>query len=380
MRDRGSEREIIMFSDEDRPPYERPPLSKDCLKSGTPSNSLLRDRDEIDLRLNSRVSRVFADDVSVELESGERFQGEDIVLCVGGQARMLPGAPTNKQGLYTLRTWNDAAAIHKALQLAEKVVLVGGGVIGLEVAAVAALVGKDVTVLEQDPSPAGRFAGPLAAAIQTWHAAKGIAFRTGVGVEEVIAERHVKGVRLTSGETIDADLVVVGIGLELEGLDGVSMEPRSGIVIDESGRTGIPHVYAAGDLATQHNPYFGRSLRLETIHNAESQADQVAATLLGEGLAKATPPYGWSDQGDLNLQSLGVCGSDDVVFRGHRDAGSFSAFYFDGPRVVGCFSFNAGRDISAARRMIGQAIEIDREALADTDTSLRDVLKGAVRA
>ncbi|MFP5023296.1 NAD(P)/FAD-dependent oxidoreductase [Pseudonocardia phyllosphaerae] len=321
LREQGFTGRLVVVGDEKHLPYDRPPLSKDYL-GGTASDEdvALTTADDGELGIEWRLGRVAtaldAATRTVTLDDGERLTADAVVLATGARARTLPGELP--QGVHTLRTLDDARALRTDLQPGRRLVVVGAGFVGAEVASTAAGLGLAVEIVEAAPGPLRRALGEqLGDACGGLHAAHGVTLYPGTGVREIAGSPRVTGVVLDDGRTLPADVVVVGIGAapNVEWLDGSGLEIDDGVVTDAAGLTAFPGVVAVGDCAATQRDYTGSRLRLEHWTNALQQPAVAAAALLGG--AHALPahhvvPYFWSDQYGHSIQ-----------FAGHRDpAGS----------------------------------------------------------
>ena len=293
----------------------------------------------------------------------------------------LPGVAL--AGVHVLRDVADSLALRDAMQGGARVALVGGGYIGLEVAAAARKLGCETTVLEAAP---GLMRRQLAPELGDWYARlhrdQGADVRTEAEVARLLGDQRVEGVELTDGSRIDADLVVIGVGIRpnVELALQAGIEAGDGIEVDDQGRTSDPDIFAAGDVTRQPNPYVAGKIRLESWQNAQNQALVAGQAMAGASdVHHADVPWFWSDQHGINLQMVGMpSGQPRHVWRGDPDQGpGFTLFYLDeGGRLVGANAVDRPGDIAAARRMIERGISPDPAKLADPDVSLKKLLKG----
>ncbi|MDB5473457.1 MAG: NAD(FAD)-dependent dehydrogenase [Devosia sp.] len=379
------DRPIILIGDEDHPPYERPPLSKDVLAGkASPESTYLKPLSHyaeagIDLRLKSRVTAITPDAKTVTLASGETLPYEQLVLATGMQPRSLPLPGADHPRVRTLRCMEDLAPIRKFLSPGHKIVCIGAGFIGLEIAAVAARSGCAVTVLETAPVALGRVVAPeVSAAIVQRHKKQGVDFRFGVAVQAIEDNAGAALVKLADGETLAADLVIVGIGgqtnCHLAREAGIACD--NGIMVDAEGRTSAPAVYAAGDVCRQYSLALGRTIRLESWQNAQNQAVAVGKHIAGAPEPYADLPWFWTDQYDDNFQIVGAPERwDRVIWRGSPDDDKFTAIYLLDGRIVAGNTLNNARDIRPLREMILARAEVDIGLLQDTQTSLIKIQK-----
>jgi len=329
------------------------------------------------------VVQVLPGERAVELAGGERLKADKVLLCTGGGVRRLdvPGAKLG--GVHYLRDIDDAAAVRARLTEGASVVVVGAGFIGAEVAACARQSGCDVTVIEVADVPLWRVLGrELGELYARAHRERGVDLRTGVGVDRIEGDSCARAVVSTDGDVIEADVVVVGVGIEpaTELAERAGIKTGNGILVDELCQTSLDGVYAAGDVANHPNPILGERVRLEHWQNAQNQGVAAARSMLGGTEAFAEVPWFWSDQYDLNLQMAGhPRATDSVVWRGERDALDFSAFYLRDGVLVGIVAVsgsraaNRGREVRAAMKLIERRATVDAADLADESVDLRKV-------
>ncbi len=366
---------LTLVGAEDHLPYDRPPLSKQVLAGEWDIDRVwLRQPDDyeplgLDLRLGRRATDLDIEGREVVLHGGERLPYDGVILATGCVARRLPGTP-QLDGVLELRTLDDALALRDAFDQRSRVVVVGAGFIGAEVAATARQRGLEVTVLEALPVPLSRGLGDrMGAACAALHLDNGVDLRCGVGVAGFEGERRVTGVRLSDGSLVPADVVVVGVGVApyTAWLESSGLELNDGVVCDEHCRA-APGVYAAGDVARWRNPLFGESMRVEHWTNAAEQGQAAAENLLageGGGTPFAPVPYFWSDQYDVKIQFVGRSrpGDDVEVVDGSVEGHRFVALYGRAGRLVGCLGFSRPRLVMTYRRLLAEGASWD-EALA----------------
>lgn len=378
-------RPIILIGDEDHPPYERPPLSKAVLAgTASPESTYLKPlahyaETGIDLRLGHRVTALAPDAKTVTLSTGEILAYDALVLATGMQPRPLNIPGGDHPRVRTLRSMQDLAPIRQFLSAGRRVVCVGAGFIGLEIAAVATRSGCVVTVLESAPVALGRVVAPeVGAAIVRRHHKHGVDFRFGVSVEAIADLDGAPVVRLAGGESLAADLVIVGIGgqtnCQLARAAGIACD--NGISVDAEGRTSAPNVYAAGDVCRQYSLALGRTIRLESWQNAQNQAIAVGRHIAGAPEPYADLPWFWTDQYDDNFQIVGAPERwDRVLWRGGPDDDKFTAIYLLDGRIVAGNTLNNARDIRPLRQMILDRTRIEPGLLEDTQISLIKIQK-----
>jgi len=372
---------IVLVGDEPHPPHERPPLSKAVLAGeAAPESTHLFKTEEfarlaLDFRPRARVAAIDRASKRVTLDSGEVIPYGKLVLCTGSRVRKLgvPGADSPRV-LY-LRTIDDAAGLRARLGGGARLVVVGAGWIGLEVAATARKGGASVIVIEAlDRVCARAVPAEVSRHLEALHRRHGVELVLGQGVKAIEATGDRAAVALADGRRIDGDAVVVGIGIvanvELAREAGLAVE--NGIVVDDQGRTSDPDIFAAGDCANMPLACLGRRVRLESWANAQNQAIAVANAVLGQDVRYDELPWFWSDQYDLNLQILGLPAAwPEPVVRGDPAGASYSLFYREGERVVSIVSLNAPRDLRAAKKLVQAAKPVRAEDLANPAVALQ---------
>ncbi len=383
LRDLGFEGRVVLYAAEQQLPYERPPLSKDYLKTGEKlEDARVHDAQwypdhDVELHLGTRVTAIDRAAHEVVLEEGGRTPYSLLLLATGSSPRRLALPGADLEGVLTLRTIEDSDAIRAALQPGRRLVLVGGGWIGLEVAAAAREAGADVTVLESLDLPLVRVLGSqIATVFADLHREHGVDLRTGVVVEALEGTGAVSGVRLGDGTVVPADTVVVGIGaVPNTGLaDEAGLAVDNGVVADEVGRTEDPDVFVVGDVANVQHPFYGRHVRVEHWANALNQPRLVVAGMLDRELPEPELPYFYTDQYDLGMEYLGLGNPDDeVVVRGDLAAREFLAFWVRGDRVVAGMNVNVWDVTDAVKALIRSGRPVDRDRLADREVPLEEL-------
>ncbi len=388
LRQQGFEGTIGMVGRESEPPYERPPLSKEyMLGDKTWDRLLIRPADfwegkAIDLLLGTEVTSVDPATQTVTTADGRTIGYGELIWATGGDPRRLSCAGADLPGVHGVRNRADADAILAELGDVSRVVVIGGGYIGLEAAAVLRKLGKEVTLLEVLPRVLARVAGPqLSEFYEAEHRAHGVDLRTGVGVDSIEGETRVTGVKLADGSVIDCQMVIVGIGIvpAVGPLLAAGAAGGNGVDVDEYCRTSLPHVWAIGDCAAHANRFAeGAIMRLESVQNANDQASCVAKAILGDPQPYGATPWFWSNQYDLKLQTVGLsAGHDTTVLRGDPPARSFSVIYLKGGKLIAIDAVNAVKDYVQARKLVEEGAAIEAVDLADTTRPLKELPRAA---
>ena len=378
----GFDGALTLVGEEPQPPYQRPPLSKAYLLGEMEQERLwLRSAEyyaeqAITLHLGTRVTAI--DRAAQTVTVGDKvLHYSDLVLTTGSSPRTLPAAVGGDlDGVYTVRTLADVDAMRAEFVAGRRLVIVGGGYIGLEAAAVARKMGLSVTVLEMAPRILQRVAAPETSDyFRTLHGDNGAQILEETGLDRLLGTGRVTGVRLKDGRELPADFVIAGVGI----VPGTALAEAAGLVIDNGistdaqGRTSDPHIWSAGDCASF--PHRGGRMRLESVGNAIDQAEAVAANILGAGIAYEAKPWFWSDQYDCKLQIAGLnTGYDNIVTRGPEGA-AVSFWYFRGETLLAVDAMNDPRGYMVGKRLIENGKSPSKAALADPATVLKDLLK-----
>lgn len=380
LRARGFDGELTIIGDEPHRPYDRPPLSKQVLQGSLePEQTFFRRKDgydalALDMRLGVRATSVDLRARRVTLADGTWADYDRLIVASGARARTLPGM-TPRRGLHVLRGLDDAIALRRALMDASHVAIVGAGFIGLEVAASCRARGLRVTVIEALPVPLSPILPPaLCEMVAAIHRDHGVDLRTGVTVSDVIGEAHLGGVALSDGSQVDADVVVVGIGVSpnTEWLESSGLTLDNGVVCDGSGQA-APDVFAAGDVARVVNRWHGESPRIEHWTNAVEQGVHAAENVLagpGASTSFSSVPYFWSDQYDRKIQFVGVARRHDemVIVDGSLADRRLVALFRRGDRVVACLAVNHPRALIRYRKLLAAGASW-QAALSETGAS-----------
>lgn len=387
-RDFGYRGAITLVGEENHLPYQRPPLSKRYLKGQVEDDQLtLRAQAfyrsaEIEFMRGVRVTSVDRGSRTIGFDSGNSLAYEKLILATGSRPRSLTLRGSECKGVFHLRTLDDARELRAALARASAVAVIGGGFIGLEIAASARQMGLPVSILEAQPRLLSRSVpATLAEYIAGRHTASGARVLLGAQVDALLSDRgYLRAIALTDGTEIAADLVIVGIGVipNVELAQAAGLECRNGIVVDRGARTLDPSIYAAGDCTT--HPYAGTTsqIRLECVQNANEQGRVAGINAAGGEAEYRSVPWFWSDQHDMKLQGVGIStGHDSVAIRGDMASGAFSIFYFCGDRLIAVDSVNRPGEHMMARKLIAAAAPLSPRAAADPSFDLRAALADA---
>jgi 3-phenylpropionate/trans-cinnamate dioxygenase ferredoxin reductase subunit len=377
---------VTVIGDEPYPPYQRPPLSKKYLAGALERRRLyLRPEEfyaqhDVDLRLGVRATALDRERRRIELGDGNALDYDQLLLATGSRVRRLDVPGSDLDGIHYLRSIADADRIAAELVPGRRLVIVGAGYIGLEVAAVARSLGADVTVLEAAERVMARVVCPEVAAFYTdVHTAAGVRIRCGSGVREFAGRQRVDAVVAADGTAHRCDLAVVGIGIvpQTELAEQSGLACSDGIDVDETARTADPAVFAAGDCTSHPNAVLGRRIRLESVHNAIEQAKAAAHSIAGTPQTYAQVPWFWSDQYDLKLQIAGLsAGYDRVVLRGDPQTRRFAAYYLRAGTIIAVDAVNSPRDFVHGKQLVAAHAEIDPATLADPSADLAEFANG----
>jgi 3-phenylpropionate/trans-cinnamate dioxygenase ferredoxin reductase subunit len=386
LREAGHAGPVTLIGDEPEPPYERPPLSKQYLMGAQERAKMFvheaawyREHG-IDLLLGTAVHAIDPKGRTVTLADGRSVGYDKLLLATGAQPRRLPVPGADLPGVHYLRRVGDCEQLKQLFQTASRVALVGGGWIGLEVAAAAREAGVEATVVEMDELPLLRVLGPeIARVFAELHREHGVDLRTGVQVSAVLPQGgRAAGVELADGTRIEADAVIAGIGAvpDTALAEAAGLTVENGVLVDASLRTSEPDVYAAGDIANAFHPLLGKHVRVEHWDNARRQPAAAARAMLGEEVAYDHVPYFYTDQYDLGMEYAGYVepgGYDEVVVRGDLAGRKFVAFWLAGGRVKAGMNVNIWDVNKQIRQLVRSGAVVDKARLADPDTPLDTV-------
>lgn len=384
LRTEGYQEKIILIGKEPHIPYQRPPLSKGFQLGQQDFESIeLRPANfyqdhGIDLITGKSVKAIDRQKQQVTLESGERFPYDKLVLAVGARNRALALKGAELSGVLYLRSLEEAVVVKKRLKSAQELVVIGGGFIGLELAAVACALGKSVTILEALPRLMSRAVAPIISDFfRDLHESKGVKVVCGASVTEITGSGgRARGVLLSDGRAYPADLVLVGVGVapnnELA-LDA-GLRISNGIAVNEHLRTDDDNIFAIGDCAEHPCEFAGARIRLESVQNAADQAQCVAAAIAGRPNVYRALPWFWTDQFEIKLQMAGISnGHDSVVARGNVESRKLSVFYFKAGRLIAIDSINRPLDHMMGRKLIANGVGLTPAQAADESADLKQI-------
>ena len=375
---------IVLVGDEPHEPYDRPPLSKAVLETEGHEHAVKLAPGEmltalkLDLRLGEPAIALDRGARTIALQGGERLAYDRLALATGSRVRTLPLLPPGAPNVRYLRGLDDAVGLRAELTPGRRLAVIGGGVIGLEVAATARTRGCEVVVIEAADRPMARTSSPAVSRyFADRHRAAGVDLRLGVTATAADRDGPVLRLQLSSGERVEAEAVVVGVGVlaNVELARDAGLEIRDGgVLVDGYGATSDPAIFAAGEVSAHFNAYYGRHGRQETWNHAAAHGEHV-----GRSMVAPTQPYNevasfWSDQFDINLQTVGDPLGESEVVRGDPASGAFLVFHIADNRVVGVSAINATRQLRLARRLLDSVRSADAAALADPAADLASLV------
>jgi 3-phenylpropionate/trans-cinnamate dioxygenase ferredoxin reductase subunit len=384
LRQYGFAGRVRLIGEEPLIPYQRPPLSKAWLKGETDAETLSLKPESfypeagIELMTAARVAEIEPAARAVRLQDGTRLSYDHLILATGAKARPLPVPGADLAGVLCLRTAADAEALKARLGPGQRLAVIGGGYIGLEVAASARALGAEAVVIEREARILARVACPALSDFFTdYHRRRGVAFEVAADVTALEGQAgQVTGVRLGADKVIACDVVLIGVGAppeqSLAARAGLACE--NGVVVDAEARTADPAIFAIGDVAWRPMPLYGRMFRLESVANALEQARQAACAISGRPQPAPEVTWNWSDQYDLKYQFAGVpFDADEVLIRGDPAGAKFAVFHLKGDVILAVEAVNAAAEFMGGRQLIGQRRPIDPTRLADTTVSMKEV-------
>ena len=384
LRQYGFEGPIRLIGTEPLAPYQRPPLSKAWLKGEADADALTLKPESfygeagIELMTGRPVAEIDLGAHAIRLEAGDRLAFDTLIIATGAKARTLALPGADLEGVLTLRSAADAEALKARLGPGKRLAVIGGGYIGLEVAASARALGAEAVVIEKEPRILARVACKvLSDFFADYHAARGVAFEVGADVQAFeSAGGHVAGVRLGDGQVIACDVVLIGVGAPPDA--GIAVRAglpyAGGVVVDEDARTAERDVFAIGDVTWRPMPSYGRMFRLESVANALEQAKQAAAAIVGRPTPVPEVTWNWSDQFDIKYQFAGVpFDADEVLVRGDPATAKFGVFHLKGGVIQAVEAVNAPAEFMGGKMLIGQKRPVNTARLADVSVSMKEV-------
>jgi 3-phenylpropionate/trans-cinnamate dioxygenase ferredoxin reductase component len=386
LRREGSTARLIVIGAERYPPYQRPPLSKKFLTGELAQERLALKPESfyaahnVELRLGRRAVALDARAHRVTLDDGAAVDYDRLLLATGSVPRRVNVPGKDLTGVFLLRTLDDVRGIRGELAAARRVVIVGAGYIGLEVAASCRHLGHEVEVIEMADRVMNRVVGPeVSAFYQRVHQSEGVRIHVSTPLSGFAgdAQGHVREVLTGDGRRIAADLVVIGVGVAPDTAlaEQAGLACDNGIAVDEYCRTSDPDVFAAGDCTSHPSARYGRRVRLESVDNAFEQAKSAAANLMRKPQVHDKVPWFWSDQYALKLLIVGLSqGYDRTVVRGSPDSNSFSYCYLKDGELIAIDCINQPKDYMVARKLIGERVRLDADRLADSSLALKDLI------
>ena len=375
---------IKIIGEEGHLPYQRPPLSKDfLLEEYKPERVSLKKKEfyeenGIDLILGKRAETIDTSLKEIALSDENKINYDQLIIATGSRVRKLKVPGSEKTGIYYLRDLNDANALKKQIKKSKKMVVVGAGYIGLEVASVAASLGIEVTVIEMANRVMNRTVDPVISSYyQKLHESHGVKIHLDNGLKEFQGKESVNAVLCSDGLKLDADVVVVGAGVlpNQEIAMDAGLKCENGITVNEYGETSDQDVYACGDCTNHPNKTLNTRLRLESVHNAMEQSKTVASTIMGNRDPYDQIPWFWSDQYDHKLQLVGISGEhDEIVMRGLESEQKFLLFYLKNSVLIAVNAINSSKEFLICRKLVANKVKISSDVLKDQSVNLNDLL------
>ena len=385
LRQQGWQGRILVVGAEASIPYHRPPLSKDYLAGEkTPDEILIRpakvyEKSEVEFILNTSVESIDRNNRTVRISNDETLSYDKLALTVGSKVRKVNLPGVDLDGVFYLRDLRDVERITPYINPGANAVIVGGGYIGLETAAVLNKKGMNVTVLEMMERVLQRVTAPVISEFYTRiHEEEGVSIRCGVGVSGFKGNGRVAEVLCSDGSGFAADLVIIGVGIlpNTALAEAAGLEVDNGIVVNDRAQTSDPDIFAAGDCTNHHNPIYDRRIRLESVQNATDQSRVAAGAACGKEVSYNAVPWFWSEQYDLMLQIAGLSqGYDEIITRGDPGNGrSFAAFYLREGRVIAVDAVNKPQEFMFSKKLIPLRKTVDKKRLADAGTPIKELL------
>ena len=385
LRQQGWQGRILVVGAEASIPYHRPPLSKDYLAGEKTLDEILirpakvYEKSEVEFILNTSVESIDRDNKTVRISNNETLSYDKLALTVGSKVRKVNLPGVDLDGVFYLRDLRDVERITPYINPGANAVIVGGGYIGLETAAVLNKKGMNVTVLEMMERVLQRVTAPVISEFYTRiHEEEGVSIRCGVGVSGFKGNGRVAKVLCSDGSGFAADLVIIGVGIlpNTALAEAAGLEVDNGIVVNDRAQTSDPDIFAAGDCTNHHNPIYDRRIRLESVQNATDQSRVAAGAACGKEVSYNAVPWFWSEQYDLMLQIAGLSqGYDEIITRGDPGNGrSFAAFYLREGRVIAVDAINKPQEFMFSKKLIPMQKTVDKKRLADAGTPIKELL------
>ena len=374
---------ILLISNDSHLPYQRPPLSKNFLTGITATESLYfksfayYEKNQIDILLNSNVTSINRTDKSMILKNGSKFYYKKLVIATGGELNTLD-LQCEKEDIYYLKTINDSIKIRSLLDQQKKIVIIGAGYIGLEIAASASKKNHHVIVLEADSRVMKRSVCPETSHFfEAMHKKKGVSFFFNTLIKDIHQHDNQKIITLNNDESINAEAIIIGVGVKpnIELAVEAGLDCQNGILVNEFCQTSDDNIFAVGDCANYPNSIYGQRLRLESVQNAIEQAKIAASTISEASFKHNHVPWFWSDQYNIKLRIAGVnAGYDNYVVRGNISEEKFSVFYWQEGCLIAIETINDNKSFSVGKKLIKNQIKIPLETLEDQDSDLKNFL------
>jgi len=374
---------IVLIGDEPYLPYQRPPLSKKYLAGELAAERLyvkpaaFYENAQIELRLNTRVCSIDRSARRLTTINNDEVAYDKLILALGSRVRKLQVEGSDLEGIHYLRSIADADGIRAAVSTGKRVVIVGAGYIGLEVAAVCRQRSLDVTVLEMADRVMSRaVSSQVSDFYQKMHESHGVKLSLSTGISHFRGDGKVQSVITSDGQTLAADFVVVGVGIlpNVELAESAGLEVDDGIVVTDQCQTSDSDIYAVGDCTSHPNAIYDTQLRLESVHNALEQAKTAASNICGVEMHYSQVPWFWSDQYDLKLQIAGLSqGYDKAILRGDPESASFSCLYLKEGILIAVDAINSPKDFLQSKVLIARRARIDPQRLSNVDVPLKDL-------
>ena len=374
---------VTLIGEEEHYPYQRPPLSKKFLAGEMQAERLyfkppsFYDLPGVVVHLNTHVERIDPSANAVYDSAGTRYEYDSLIIATGARVRTLNAPGSDLKGVHYLRSINDVIGMQRDMHENANLTIIGAGYIGLEVAAVARQKGLNVTVVEMADRVMSRVvSAQMSEFYQAEHRRHGVRLLLSANLIKLSGNDAVQTVELTDGTSVDADMVLIGIGVvpNVELAEAAGLAVDNGIRVNDHCQTTVPNIYAIGDCTNHPNQLLGRQLRLESVHNALEQAKTAAANICGDDTSYAEVPWFWSDQYDLKLQIAGISqGYDRTVLRGDPSERAFSCLYLREGQLIAIDSINSAKDFMQSKALIASRAVISPDTLANADIALKDM-------